>query len=68
MTDASSDLNDPCSRNHSCTPTRDSARKVSNASGRGLFFLAERKANRKEPTAEALNRRGEIVEVVGKAK
>src|SRR5215216_7915170 len=34
MTDASSDLNDPCSRNHSCTPTRDPARKVSNTSGR----------------------------------
>src|SRR5688500_14115232 len=34
MTDASSDLNDPCSRNHSCIPTRDTARTVSNTSGR----------------------------------
>jgi hypothetical protein len=41
---------------------------VSNASGRRLFFWVERNANRKEPTAEALNGRDEIVEVVGKAK
>src|SRR5215217_2103441 len=40
MTDASSDLNDPCSRNHSCTPTRDQARKVSNTSGRSGGLLS----------------------------
>jgi hypothetical protein len=34
MTYASSDLNDPCSRNHSCTPHVSPGRKVANASGR----------------------------------
>ena len=72
MTDASSDLNDPCSRNHSCTPTRDPDRMVSNASGRGGGPSIRPRGTQPEgdqkgtATGEALNGRGETV-VVGKA-
>src|SRR5215203_5881712 len=50
MTEASSDLNDPCSRNPCCTPMRDSARKVSNASGRGGAVLLGREERNQKGT------------------
>ena len=70
MTDASSDLNDPCSRNHSCTPTRDQARKVSNASGRsgGLFFLGREERNQKGTDWRSSEREMRKRQVVGKAR
>jgi hypothetical protein len=68
LTDAPSDLNDSCSRNHSCTPHERPACKVSNASGRwGSVLLGREERNQKgTATGEAMNGRCKRT-VVGKA-